>query len=145
MRDVNPFSNSRSSHREVFLGKVVLKICRKLTGEKPCWIVISITFHSNVIEFTLRHGCSPVILLHIFSTPFPKNTSGRLLLKLEKQIAKTIITLTYIKGGSRAAVTSKMEYLVIIVNGWNPLTIITKHSILDVAAALETPLYIYPN
>ena len=79
------------------------------------------------------------------NTPFPKNTSGRLLLKLEKQIAKTIITLTYIKGGSRAAVTSKMEYLVIIVNGWNPLTIITKHSILDVAAALETPLYIFPN
>ena len=26
------------------------------------------------------HGCSPVNLLHIFGTPFPKNTSGRLLL-----------------------------------------------------------------
>ena len=26
------------------------------------------------------HGCSPVNLLHIFSTPFSKNTSGRLLL-----------------------------------------------------------------
>ena len=25
-------------------------------------------------------GCSPVNLLHIFKTPFPKNTSGRLLL-----------------------------------------------------------------
>ena len=29
---------------------------------------------------TLRHGCSPVNLLHIFGTPFPKNTSGRLIL-----------------------------------------------------------------
>ena len=25
------------------------------------------------------HGCSPVNLLHIFRTPFPKNTSGQLL------------------------------------------------------------------
>ena len=28
------------------------------------------------------YGCSPVNLLHIFRTPFPKNTSGRLLLKI---------------------------------------------------------------
>ena len=34
----------------------------------------------NVIEITLRHGCSPVNLLHIFRTPFPKNASGGLLL-----------------------------------------------------------------
>ena len=38
---------------------------------------------SNFIEIALRHGCSPVNLLHIFRTPFPKNTSGRLLLFLE--------------------------------------------------------------
>ena len=35
-----------------------------------------------------------------------------------------------------------MEHFVIIVNGWKPLTIITKHSILDVAAALNLPLII---
>ena len=35
----------------------------------------------NFIEITLRHGCCPVKLLYIFRTPFPKNTSGRLLLK----------------------------------------------------------------
>ena len=29
---------------------------------------------SNFIEVTLQHGCSPVNLLHIFRTPFPKNT-----------------------------------------------------------------------
>ena len=44
------------------------------------------------------------------------------------------------RGGSRAAATSKMERFVIIVNGFQPLTIITKHSILDVAAALDPPL-----
>ena len=32
------------------------------------------------IEIALRHGCSPVNLLHVFNTPFSKNTSGRLLL-----------------------------------------------------------------
>ena len=44
------------------------------------------------------------------------------------------------RGGSRAAATSKMERFVIIVNGFQPLTIITKLSILDVASALDPPL-----
>ena len=44
------------------------------------------------------------------------------------------------RGGSRAAATSKIERFVIIVNGWKPLTIITKRSVLDVAAALNPPL-----
>ena len=45
-----------------------------------------------------------------------------------------------IRGGSRAAATSKMEPFVIIVNGFKPLTIMTKRSILHVAAALDPPL-----
>ena len=44
------------------------------------------------------------------------------------------------RGVSRAAATSKMECLVIIVNGFQPLTIITRYSILDVTAALDPPL-----
>ena len=44
------------------------------------------------------------------------------------------------RGGSRAAATSKMELFVIIVNGFQPLTIITKWSILDVAAILDPTL-----
>ena len=36
----------------------------------------------NFIEIALQHGCFPVNLLHIFRTPFSKNTSGRLLLLL---------------------------------------------------------------
>ena len=35
----------------------------------------SVKFQSNIIEITLRHRCSPVNLLHIFGTHFPKNTS----------------------------------------------------------------------
>ena len=35
-----------------------------------------------------------------------------------------------------------MERFVIIVNGFQPLTIITKHSILDGAAALDPPLHV---
>ena len=42
------------------------------------------------------------------------------------------------RGGSRAA--AKMERFVIMVNGFQPLTVITKRSILDVAAALDPPL-----
>ena len=47
------------------------------------------------------------------------------------------------RGCSRAAATSKMERFVILANGWKPLTIMTKRSILDVAAALDPPLWQY--
>ena len=75
----------RSSHPEVFLGKGLLEICSKFTGEHLCQIAISIKLQSRAVaeqlfEIALRHGCSPVNLLHIFRTPFLKNTSGRLLL-----------------------------------------------------------------
>ena len=56
-----PFLNRRNPP-ELFLGKSVLKIC------------------SNVTEITLRHGCPPVNLLHIFGRRFLKNTSKGLLL-----------------------------------------------------------------
>ena len=44
------------------------------------------------------------------------------------------------RDGSRAVATSEMEHFVIIVNGFQPLSIITKRSILDVATALDPPL-----
>ena len=50
------------------------------------------------------------------------------------------------RGGSRTAATSKVELFVIIVNGLiivngsQPLTIITKSSTLDIAAVLDPPL-----
>ena len=74
---------SGSSHPEVFLGKDVLKICSKFTGDQLCRSVISIKLQSNFIEIALWHGCSPVNVLHIFRTPFLTNTSGGLLLSLK--------------------------------------------------------------
>ena len=60
----------RKQSFNLFLGKGVLKICSKFTGEqKICFATL-----------LNRHGCSPVNLLHIFRTPFSKNTSGGLLL-----------------------------------------------------------------
>ena len=55
---------------------------RQFPGEHRCRKVISIKLQSNFIEITLRHGCSPVNLLHIFRTPFSRNTSGWLLLNI---------------------------------------------------------------
>ena len=76
----------RSSEPDVFLLKGVLKICRKFTGEHPCRSAISIKSLCSFIEITLRHGCSRVNLLHIFETPFSKNTSRRLLLNFKKLV-----------------------------------------------------------
>ena len=56
--------------------KVVLKIYSNFTGELP---------YHNFIEIALRHGCPPINLLFIFGTTFPKNTSGRLLLRNEQK------------------------------------------------------------
>ena len=77
------FSNLYTKQKQpsvVFPGKGVLKICSKFTENHPCRSAISIKLQSNFIEITLRHGCSSVNLLHIFRAPFPKNTSGGLLL-----------------------------------------------------------------
>ena len=66
---------SRSSHSEMLLRRGVLKICSKCTGEHPWRSVISIKLLCNFIEIILRHGFSPVNLLHIYRAPFPRNTS----------------------------------------------------------------------
>ena len=39
----------------------------------------------NKVACKLRRGCSPVNFLHIFRTPFPRNTSGRLLLNFFRE------------------------------------------------------------
>ena len=63
---------------------------------------------------------------------------------------RNLPALVATRGESRAAATSQMKRFVIIVNGWKrfvikgngwkPVTIITKRSILDVAAVLDPPL-----
>ena len=69
----------KNSPLVVFLAKYFLYIYIKFIGKHPCPSVISIKLQSNFIEITLRHGCFPVNLMHIFRTPFSKNTSGWLL------------------------------------------------------------------
>ena len=88
--------NFRSSHPEVFLGKCVLKKCSKFAGEHACRSVISIKLQSNFIEIIIWHGRSPVHLLHIFRTAFPRNAFGRLLLNL------TLPHLEYLWKGKEA-------------------------------------------
>ena len=51
----------------------------------------------NFIEIALRHECSPVNVLQIFKTTFPKNTSGWLLLAVVKLLS--VQSLTYLKLG----------------------------------------------
>ena len=69
--DIKQVSLSRSTPPEVSLGKSVLKICSKFKENTHA----EVRFQTNFIEIALRHGCSPVNLLHNFRTPFPKNTS----------------------------------------------------------------------
>ena len=82
----NSSANYRSSRPEVFLRKGVLKICSKFTEEHLCWSETLIKLQNNLIDITLRHGCPPVNLLHIFKIPFPQNTSEGLLFKLYIQV-----------------------------------------------------------
>ena len=82
----------------MFLRKGALKICSKFTGEHPCRSVISIKLQSNFIKIALWHGCSPANLLHVFRTPFPRNTSGWLLLKY---CQGTFIILIFVKNWQR--------------------------------------------
>ena len=63
----------RSSHPKVSLEKGVLKICSKFTGELPC--------KATLLKSHVGMGV-PVDFLHIFRTPFLKNTSGWLLLEI---------------------------------------------------------------
>ena len=66
----------------------------------------------------LRHECSSVNLLHIFRTPFPKNTSEGLLLHLQKLFLSIILlwnTSARLKVGFCLMTTSSVEF-------WNSVT-----------------------
>ena len=101
----------------MFLGKGVLKICSKFTGEHPCRSAISIKLQSNFIEIALWHECSPVNFLHIFRLSFSRNTSGWLLLYTFKCCQQKIFIETFyrfLKDLSKAVShtsKSKKEYM----------------------------------
>ena len=67
------------------------------------------------------------------------NFDTKRLIKFNSPVRSLVNPYT-VQRRSRTAATFKMEHFVIIVNGWKPLTIITKRSILDVAAALDPRL-----
>ena len=96
-----PSNKQKQSSIGFLRRKGVLKVCSKFIGEHPCRSVISIRLQSNFIEITLLHGCSPVNLLHIFRTPFPKNFSGWLL--------KPLVTLKSRQGVSIEKISSVIQ------------------------------------
>ena len=102
---------NRSTHPEVFVGKGVLIIYSKFTGEHPCRSAISIKLQSNFIKLALRHGCSPVNLLHIFRTPFSQNTIGRLLL-IESVLLYFVVIEYFNRGKCRSE--ELMNYIIYI-------------------------------
>ena len=59
-----------SRRPEVFLGKGVLKICSKFTGEHPCQSAVPRKLLCNFIKIALLYGCSHINLLRIFRTNY---------------------------------------------------------------------------
>ena len=71
------WSNLQKQPSRGILSKSFSENMQKFTGEHP---YTHAKVQSNFIEIALLHGCSPVNLLHIFTTTFPKNTNGWLVL-----------------------------------------------------------------
>ena len=59
---------------------------------------------------------------------------------MQKQSPGLLFCLTGVREVRETPATSKLELLVILVNGLQPPTNITKNSIFDVAVVLDTPL-----
>ena len=81
----------RSSSSEVFLGKWGSEILQQIYRRTPmskCDFNKIAKQHCNCKEITLRHGCSPVNSLYIFSTPF---TFGGLLLRMMCMSSKFLL------------------------------------------------------
>ena len=86
---------------------------------------------------------SIIYLSTIKSSPYASIMATKLLQRILFSVACNLqcwFEGELIRGGSRTAPTSKMERFAITVNGWKPLTIITKRFILDDAAVLYPPL-----
>ena len=61
------------------VNSVVTKFCVTSSSLEVFWKYAG-NLQNNFIEITLRHGCPPVNLLHIFTTSSRQNTSGELVL-----------------------------------------------------------------
>ena len=63
----------------------------------------------------IRNGCSPVNLLHIFRIPFPKNSSGRLLLQVTWG-SLTEMPFTIVIFGSTSRIWEFTSFMVNCIN-----------------------------
>ena len=87
-KSISTMLNLQKQPSRGVLKKGILKKCSKFAVEHPCQSVISVKLLCNFIEIALQHRCSPVNLLHIFRTPFSKNTSEQLLLNLKTRVVR---------------------------------------------------------
>ena len=88
---LGPYDNTEAAVQRCSFEKVFSKYAANLQKNTHAE---ALKLQSNFIEIALRHGCSPVNLLYIFRTPFPKNTSRWLLLKIKPFVK--IVTIIYI-------------------------------------------------
>ena len=104
---------------------------------------------SNFVEITLRHGCSPVNLLHIFRTPFFKNTSG-----LKPWILYTLINIDLASYMSKCLIRSNVsrsemwpwnQYLKVFTSSGQPSLVKEKGNYrsetLEMAKLLPLPVF----
>ena len=72
----------------------------------------------------------------------PKRYFGTVPMTGPSGVLQCYLSINYYisRGGSRTSATSKIDRFLIIVNGFQPLNIITKRSILDVTVVLDPPL-----
>ena len=91
------------SHPDMFLGNGVLKICSKFTGEHSCRSATSIRLQSNFIEIILRHGWSPVNLLHFFIDNMNngENVKGTMLIASRLVIDRIVASTITSTGGPK--------------------------------------------
>ena len=80
MSEILTGRNLRLTARFCLQTVIVTGHYRLFNVKHPCRSVISIKLHRNFIEIAFWHWCSPVNSLHISKTPFPRKTSGWLLL-----------------------------------------------------------------
>ena len=102
---------------------------------------IHLAFKSGLLSGKPNTGCFSGILFSLFSLnlyPVLQYTTEQVLTIFVK--LHFYLNRNQNRGGSRTAATSKVEFFVIIVNGFQQLTIITKSSTLDVTAVLDPPL-----
>ena len=148
----------RSSRPEMFYRKYFLRNFAKFRGKH----LYESLFFNKVATLLKRgpwHRSFPVTFARFLRTPFLTEHLRWLLLNelwfcyanlttlfnhvFKSFLATALVLYPLIRGGSRTAATSKMEFFVIIVNGFHLLTIFTKSSILGVAAILDPPLLHY--